>query len=526
MADITKIQIQGTNGQTNTYDIKDLIARNVTENIIYVKNFGAKGDGTTDDTDAIQECIDNNPHKTIIFSEGNYRISAPLQIYEDNESQVDLFFESGSRLFTTTAINALIEIGKVKTGATSHWTRYVLGDIVTISGTGILDATNCDKAIYVCANRKFNRLIGLNIVNCNSYGIYLDSATLSGVNNVSDSQILNVNITGTGNANANTIGFAIISTDNEFNEIRIQRFLIGFQLTGGGNIFDNIHITQGFINNGNIASNFNKSIAFEFNGTGFDMLNNIYIDTYGKPFVFNGANKYTIFNNIFTYYYFNETTSVTSIFTFNVACRINVTNSRFSLTNSGTNKIVDLSNITDNNFRRNFPAFNYINFYNCTTYHSVLDRTDPYNSMQIRNIDSNILETVPYTTRMTQNSWYPVALIRQGAYNFKFSMENSEISEVTLSIPSTGTPTITTKNIYSQGSHNDDWNLGIAEGFTEDNQRYCYLCVQSIVTNLHYNPTIFDVSKNFLNLIYSYPEYNGNEPLSNPSILAQTPLNQ
>lgn len=519
MSDISNIKLA-----SGIYNIKDTVARNVTNNILFIKNLGAKGDGTTDDTQAIQNAINNNPHKTLIFEEGNYLISAPLQIYEDNDSQVDLHFESGSRLFTNSQISSLIEIGKVKTGSASHWTRYQLGDIVTISGSGILDGANTQQAIYISANRKFNRLIGLNIVNCDNIGINLDSATIEDVNNSMDSQFLNLNVSGKGLVSSSSIGFKLKASDNEFNEIRLQRFLIGFQLFGGGNIIDNVHMTEGFTNN--IVENFNQAVGFDFEGTGFDTLNNIYVDTFGTAFKFNANNKYTVLNNIFTFYYFNQAQSVTSIFKFMQACRINVSNSRFTLTNSGTNRIVDLTNIKDNNFRKNFMTYNYINFSNCTTYHSVIELTDPYNAMQMRGVNSVSLETVAYTTRMTQNAWYPLALIRNGAYTFKLSMENSEIVEVNLFIPTTGTPTIETKSIHSEGSHADDWNLGIAEGFTDDGLRYCYLVVQSKITNLHYNPTIFDVDKNFLNLIYTYPEFMNNTAMSSPNILVQTPLNQ
>ena len=518
MSSISNIKIEN-----EIYDVKDRVARNVTQNILYIKNLGAKGDGTTDDTQAIQNAINNNPHTTLIFEKGNYLISAPIQIYEDNDSQVNLHFQSGSRLFTNSQISSLLEIGKVKTGSSSHWTRYILGDIVTISGSGILDGANTQQAIYISANRKYTRLIGLNIVNCDNIGINLDKATIPDVNNSMDSQFLNLNISGKGLISSNSIGFKLTAADNEFNEIRLQRFLIGFKLFGGGNIIDNVHMTEGFINN--TVENFNQAVGFDFEGTGFDSLNNIYVDTFGTAFKFNANNKYTVLNNIFTFYYFNQAQSVTSIFKFMQLCRINVSNSRFTLTNNGTNRIIDLTNIRDNNFRKNFMAYNYINFSNCTTYHSVIELTDPYNAMQLRGVNSVTLETVPYSTRMTQNAWYPLALIRNGAYTFKLSMDNSEIVEVNLYISTTGTPTIATKSILSEGSHAGDLNIGIAEGFTDDGLRYCYLVIQSKITNFHYNPTIFDVDRNFLNLIYTYPEFMNNTPMTDPSILVQTPLN-
>lgn len=493
--------------------------------IIDVKKYGAIGDGTTDDTNAIQNCINNFPHRTIFFSQGNYKISAPLQIYEDNESQVDLYFESGSKLFSESEINALIEIGNVKSGVTTHWKRYSLGDIVTISGSGILDAQNCNKAIYICSNRHFNRLMDLNIVNCNAYGIYVDKATLSGVSNSTDSQFLNINITGSGDPNANTIGFCLLASDNEFNNIRLQRFNIGFQLYGGGNIIDNVHMTQGFISGGNIATNFNKSIGFEFNGIAFDMLSNIYVDTYGKAFVFNAENKYTVMNNVYTYYYFNTAESITNIFTLSKKCRLNVQNSRFELTGKGTNTIINLSSITDNNFRRNFIAYNYLHFENCTTYHSSLtDLEDPYNCLQVRGVESTTIVEVPYSVYMEGGNHYPFAVLEEGTYNFKVSMENSEMIDVVCYIPNTGTPILKTTSIFSQGTHKDSWSLSLCEKETKDNRRYVYLCVISD-RRWHYNPTIFNVSKNFLNAIFTYTGFYDYKALTNPTVLVETPFN-
>lgn len=47
---------------------------------ISVKDWGATGNGTTDDTTAIQNCINDNPGSHIIFPPGTYLISSPLVI--------------------------------------------------------------------------------------------------------------------------------------------------------------------------------------------------------------------------------------------------------------------------------------------------------------------------------------------------------------------------------------------------------------------------------------------------------------
>lgn len=54
------------------------------ENYVSVKDYGAKGDGVTDDTQAIQEAIDNN--SSVFFPEGNYIISQAIVINKSNVS--------------------------------------------------------------------------------------------------------------------------------------------------------------------------------------------------------------------------------------------------------------------------------------------------------------------------------------------------------------------------------------------------------------------------------------------------------
>jgi hypothetical protein len=56
-----------------------------TEDVINIKEFGAKGDGVTDDSDAIQNAINSLSENggTIIFPKGVYLISKPLKLYSD-----------------------------------------------------------------------------------------------------------------------------------------------------------------------------------------------------------------------------------------------------------------------------------------------------------------------------------------------------------------------------------------------------------------------------------------------------------
>lgn len=80
-------------------------------------NWGVKGDGTADDTAAIQSCITANPGKRILFRGGAYKITAPLRILK----AVVLDFEVGATLLLARQNINGIEIGD-GTAATRDFT--------------------------------------------------------------------------------------------------------------------------------------------------------------------------------------------------------------------------------------------------------------------------------------------------------------------------------------------------------------------------------------------------------------------
>ena len=149
--DISKIRIEN-----ETYNIKDEVARNFINSYktINVLEHGAKGDGISDDTIAIQNCIDNFPHHNIYFPNGEYLISAPLSIKKGNEYQVNLILEDNAIVKTNTQINALLEIAKDITGTYERYSPY--GKMV-VQG-GVWNASNTKYGIYLTANRKFTIL--------------------------------------------------------------------------------------------------------------------------------------------------------------------------------------------------------------------------------------------------------------------------------------------------------------------------------------------------------------------------------
>lgn len=71
------------------------IKNNLYDDIVFVKQFGAKGDGNHDDTKAIQDALDSGA-STIIFEPGEYRLSSYLVFNKDDVT----IQGNGATLFT------------------------------------------------------------------------------------------------------------------------------------------------------------------------------------------------------------------------------------------------------------------------------------------------------------------------------------------------------------------------------------------------------------------------------------------
>ena len=74
----------------NNYD--NLIAELISNDFINVKQYGAKGDGISDDINFIQTCLNNNTDKTVFFPAGKYLISSPINtiMYQEEPGNIIL----------------------------------------------------------------------------------------------------------------------------------------------------------------------------------------------------------------------------------------------------------------------------------------------------------------------------------------------------------------------------------------------------------------------------------------------------
>lgn len=124
-----KTYIPKTIGTSTERDIRDRFG-----DVINVRDFGAKGDGVTDDTDAIQAAFDCGRSGKIIFPNGTYIVSTPLilrnrsreytldgDVYSTQWPHVDLCgsciawhgADNTSPVFIISANNGLLENGQI-----------------------------------------------------------------------------------------------------------------------------------------------------------------------------------------------------------------------------------------------------------------------------------------------------------------------------------------------------------------------------------------------------------------------------
>ena len=321
-------------------------ATNLT-NSINVKDFGAIGDGISDDTDAIQSAFNalNNSRDTLIFPEGNYKITSRILVtYKDNlniignntslirenkntTSEGIIYFKYCSNI----NINSI-----VFSGYTTNSNNIVNGDFgLVFFGSNNIDITNCsfknfgDSAIQMgiqSFDDPTNSIHNSNInVSKNTFdNIYQTSTTPIGADNYyfCNNTITNLkgaikfaqrypngknliikNNTIIGKSNTTT-GIEICNYSNvEITDNTIQRCGIGI------NIYSNTKAPQGF-NWENITIGKNNMI--DISNTIIRFFNSSYIDE--LSFIVNNINindntidnsNYTT-TNYFTYFGGNQ----------------------------------------------------------------------------------------------------------------------------------------------------------------------------------------------------------------------------
>lgn len=510
---------QNVNGRTKINLLHDDLYAISLNDKINVREYGAKGDGITDDTEAIQFCIDNFPHRNIYIPNGEYLISAPISIKNGNEYQVNLILEDNAIIKTNTQINALLEIGKDIAGTYERYSPY--GKML-VQG-GVWDATNTTYAIYTSSNRKFTIFKDLYILNVANYGIYIDRGTVGSVS--SDARLFNITISGNGSdINPNAVGLYLYSSDNEIDELRIQRIKKSIVLNSGGDLFTNLHLTGSYSeeSNDNIsAENYNDTTGIEIINYGSYYFTNLYIDTLAKSIVCDNTNASVYINNMHTYFWKENDNFTTSLITFLKMPNYFLINGGNLLPpTKGVIKGINIDNLNAN-YWKFFSIDDNVKLLNITTNNPIFDDVDNIKNFMVKN-QSSITPLPPHTYHMIANSHYAIATLREGIYTLEISMGNDQIINAKIVVYS-NIPSISIKNIESN-AHINSYTLELVNPQTDiKGNFYCDLAIKSSDSDSNLNPVICGMDNKFSNNIYK--KKNVQIPLTNPTILATASFN-
>ena len=281
---------------------------NIGKNIIIVDNFGAKGDGITDDTYAINKCIQDHPNAIIAFSEKTYRITDTLYLYGNQGGC--LYFFGGAYIVYDGITDPNKPIVKVDHADGYESRCYILGGTFdgqskagigiwlnkfhsTCDGTKVLD---CTTYAYEIGTIDTGRSLQCNITDC--FALVKTSAATDGMgwSDVNDA-----------------IGLAILEPDNVINGLNVNRYRHGIYIRSSGNMFTNCHLTtQYYTQRADMADNraifYDPASAGSINNDSFD---NMYFDNCKYVFYCKADNKRSI--TISNSRYFNSGNQTTGM---------------------------------------------------------------------------------------------------------------------------------------------------------------------------------------------------------------------
>lgn len=446
----------------------------LTESPINVKFHGVKGDGTTDDTAAIQAIIDSNPRGTLYFPKGDYLVRSGLKVNHKNPVSFEL--ESDARLFTDTTLTCLLDLATDRDPDPDEHFHVMTDPYVTRINGGVFDCNNCQYGIRTQSSGARLWMNGTTITNVDYYGIYLNQdAYYSSVS----ANIQNVNITGknSGSSNPST---AIYTNghDSKFFNIAIEGTKIGMDLQSAGNYVNTVHpVAQFGENNQFTTAQFNATVAFRINGDD-NTLTNCYADTYGRGFDIHSRMNTTL-NNCFTYWWQSPNDADTYCVHFNDVYDpyAIIVNCNFRVAGHGTKHIIY------------HPSGTHFSIQLCNnTYGSSSDGYDlAYNSSL--NKKNTVVPFVAPATQLATNSYFLLGYIERGNFTeTSFDISNGSTKYHINIVYVAAGATIYKGNIYGSTF---DVDLVIGDPVTVSGKTYAkvYIKTKSAATWSQYSLT-------------------------------------
>ncbi|MBE6593129.1 MAG: hypothetical protein E7642_03950 [Ruminococcaceae bacterium] len=206
-----------------------------------------------DVSDAIQKIIDENPHRTIFFPDGEYILAKPICTSANGANAVSLELSKFATLKASDDWSS--DEAMVRLGAAEPFNSIrVNGSNYGIFG-GIIDGSGVANGISIDSGRE--TVIEKVSIKNTFIGIHIKHGANG---NSSDADVQNVNIVG--NSKKGSIGVLIEGSDNSFTNMRIAAVQFGFKILASSQLLKNIHPLYTF--GGDLADDevYKESCAF------------------------------------------------------------------------------------------------------------------------------------------------------------------------------------------------------------------------------------------------------------------------
>ncbi len=237
MSYVSNFDVLGEIVKVKDSEARELISKLENNEVITVESYGAVGDGVTDSTEAINQCLKDNPCKTIVFKGGTYIISDTLEMWgASGGAEVIL---GGAILKWAGARNGvMINI--------ENWHDPKLSSVPRIIGGTLDGADEC--GILIRNHTFYTDIGGTKFINARKYGI------LAGTEDFTDeisSQCkfhdLHFFMDGELSSVDDTVAICISDPDNQISNVVTYMWGVSFELHTGGNSFSNCHTTPGYL---------------------------------------------------------------------------------------------------------------------------------------------------------------------------------------------------------------------------------------------------------------------------------------